>query len=240
LKIAHDSWADVYDRVYEESFGSFYSNLTLKTLETIEGLAPVGCEILDIGAGTGRLSIPLSEKGFVVTAIEPSEGMLNVLSQKKQSKTVQTYNTNIQGLYLDKTFPFVVCVFSVFCYLTSESDLDQAIEAIAAHTSIGGSVLIDITSLEAFGGMSYQSEELIREVEVGEEDIELGLFRYKETIHISSNEGNNQYGDEFFIKYWQSDLVLDKFSKHGFNLKLNLSDQFSGSGAQYFVLRKDS
>lgn len=240
MKIAHDGWADVYDRVYEDSFGSFYANLTLKTLKTIEGLAPVGCEILDIGAGTGRLSIPLSEKGFVVTAIEPSEGMLDVLNQKNHSKTVQTYNTNIQGLDLGKTFPFVVCVFSVFCYLTSEPDLDQAIEAIAAHTSIGGNVLIDITSLEAFGGMSYQSEELIREVEVTKEDIEEGLFRYKEIIHISSNEGNKQYSDEFFIKYWQSDLVLEKFSKHGLKLKLDLSDQFAGSGAQYFALGKDS
>ena len=240
MKIAHDSWADVYDLVYEESFGSFYSNLTFQTLKTIEGLAPVGCEILDIGAGTGRLSIPLSEKGYLVTAIEPSEGMLNVLNQKNQSKTVHTYNTNIQGLDLGKTFPFVVCVFTVFCYLTSEPDLDQAIEAIAAHTSAGGSVLIDITSLEAFGGMSYQSEELIREVEVTKEDIEVGLFRYKETIHISSNEGNKQYSDEFFIKYWQSDLVLEKFSKHGLKLKLDLSDQFAGSGAQYFALGKDS
>ena len=32
---AHDNWADVYDRVYEESFGLFYSNLTSQTLKTI-------------------------------------------------------------------------------------------------------------------------------------------------------------------------------------------------------------
>ena len=46
----HDSWAEVYDRVYEESFGSFYNDLTTKTLSVIHELAAPSCDILDAGS----------------------------------------------------------------------------------------------------------------------------------------------------------------------------------------------
>ena len=39
MTMPHDSWAAVYDRVYEDSFGSFYTDLTAKTLSVIDELA---------------------------------------------------------------------------------------------------------------------------------------------------------------------------------------------------------
>jgi SAM-dependent methyltransferase len=46
------------------------------TLDVIARLAGPGGSILDIGAGTGRASLPLAQAGHPVTAIEPSETML--------------------------------------------------------------------------------------------------------------------------------------------------------------------
>ena len=39
-------------------------------------------EILDIGAGTGRIAIPIAEKGVAVTCVEPSPAMRRVFQQK--------------------------------------------------------------------------------------------------------------------------------------------------------------
>jgi SAM-dependent methyltransferase len=47
-----------------------YVKQYLKQLEE-EGLAKSDIKILDVGAGTGRYAIPLSEEGYDVTAIEP-------------------------------------------------------------------------------------------------------------------------------------------------------------------------
>ena len=78
----HSSWAEVYDLVYEQSFGELYSQLTAATLEVVSRFAQPPAKIVDFGAGTGRLAIPLTEMGFVVTAVEPCLEMLDQLKAK--------------------------------------------------------------------------------------------------------------------------------------------------------------
>ncbi len=41
-----------------------------------------GSELLEVGAGTGRVAIPFATLGFHVTALEPADGMLQVLREK--------------------------------------------------------------------------------------------------------------------------------------------------------------
>ncbi len=78
----HDSWAEVYDETYMQSFGSLYSMLTKTSLKIIQEKTKLGAEILDIGAGTGRLSISLMHYGYTVYAVDASEKMLDVLKRK--------------------------------------------------------------------------------------------------------------------------------------------------------------
>jgi 2-polyprenyl-3-methyl-5-hydroxy-6-metoxy-1,4-benzoquinol methylase len=234
----HDSWAEVYDRVYAESFGKFYDDLTAKTLSVINELAGPGCEILDVGAGTGRLAIPLSQAGFQVTAVDASRGMLDVLKRKDTNKLITTHQNLVQELDLNEKFPFIACVFSVFCYLTTEDDLRNCVRAIASHLSVGGKALVDFTARVSFQGLSYQSEDLIRTVIVEEENSEEGLFRYFETVQISSPNGALEYKDEFSIKYWDHSFVLSLFAGEKLNVMFDLQNHFLGSGARYFVLAK--
>ncbi|MDC0967193.1 class I SAM-dependent methyltransferase [Alphaproteobacteria bacterium] len=232
----HDSWAEVYDRVYAESFGKFYDDLTAKTLSVINELAARGCDILDVGAGTGRLAIPLSQSGFQVTAVDASRGMLDVLSRKDPSALITTHRSLVQELRLNRKFPFIACVFSVFCYLTTEGDLKKCAKTIASHLSDGGKALIDCTARVSFQGLNYQSEELIRTVIVEEEDPDEGLFRYYETVQVWSPDGALEYKDEFSIKYWDYKFLLGIFAEEGLNIELDLQDRFLGSGAHYFLL----
>jgi SAM-dependent methyltransferase len=50
------------------------------TLDVIARLAGPGGSVLDIGAGTGRASLPLAQAGHPVTALEPSKTMLEGLA----------------------------------------------------------------------------------------------------------------------------------------------------------------
>jgi SAM-dependent methyltransferase len=64
-------------------------------LQCITTLAKPGCKVLDIGAGSGVLSLPLSEVGCDVTALEPSFAMRKLLRQKALGRQVE-------GLHLEK------------------------------------------------------------------------------------------------------------------------------------------
>jgi len=82
----HASWAVAYDRLYENSFGSFYERLTELTLAHIQEVIQSNSKIIDFGAGTGRLAIPLAKMGHSVTAVEPCTEMLDVLRTKVGSE----------------------------------------------------------------------------------------------------------------------------------------------------------
>jgi ubiquinone/menaquinone biosynthesis C-methylase UbiE len=64
-----------------------------------------GWKIADIGAGTGRLTIPLLERGAKVTACDASSHMLEVLQEKSQSPDLETRVVDAQALpFEDRTF----------------------------------------------------------------------------------------------------------------------------------------
>lgn len=236
MSIPHNSWADVYDEVYRRTFGSFIDDLTSRNLDIISEYAPANCEILDVGAGTGRLSIPLSEKGYTVTAIDPSDKMLQVLNSKDPKGKVHTVTSSIQNLDLQNTFPFIVCVFSVFCYLTTEQELKKAVASIAKHLAPEGRVLIDVTALGSFRGMNYDDPDFKRLITINDEDPQNDVFRYHEAIRVFSNGIQTNYTDEFLIKYWNHHSILDEFAIHGVALETDLTTNMLGSGARYYLL----
>ena len=162
----HDSWADIYDEAYIQSFGSIYSELTKTSLNIIQKNTKPGAEILDIGAGTGRLSIPLMKLGYSLSAVDASKNMLEVLKRKDTEQAIDTIHCSIQNLDLNRNFEAVLCIFSVFCYLLDEKDLRAAIQSIVNHTHREGFVLIDVPSKTLFTSSYYESEALIREIEV--------------------------------------------------------------------------
>jgi len=68
--------ADIYD-----SFCVFDGDVDFMRKLTL----PVGGPVLELMAGTGRISLPLALAGVQLTCIDQSAAMLRVLSQKLQS-----------------------------------------------------------------------------------------------------------------------------------------------------------
>ena len=180
----HDSWAEVYDEVYEQSFGPLYTMLTDVSLEVIQEKTEARSHILDLGAGTGRLSIPLAQLGHTLSAVDASAKMLEVLKRKDTNRLIKTTHCQVQSLDLNQTFDTVLCLFSVLCYLTEPKELKAAIHSIARHTSDRGYALIDIPSNSSFSGLNYESDTLSRQVTVTLLDPEIGLFDYVENLDV--------------------------------------------------------
>ena len=75
--------------VYDRRHGAIMSDDELGRPWLAAGLQ-VGARVLDIGAGTGRVAIPLASRGCNVVAVEPAGGMLAQLRAKTGDNKVRS------------------------------------------------------------------------------------------------------------------------------------------------------
>lgn len=71
---------------------------------TAAGALKSGTTVLDIGAGPGNWAIPMAESGAIVTALEPSGGMINELEKRMAEKgvdNIRVIQDTWQDIHLD-------------------------------------------------------------------------------------------------------------------------------------------
>ena len=78
----HRLEAPIYERIHAEIFNSSTQRELEHDLSLIRELLPPDPLALDIGCGTGNISLKLLDLGFKVTAIDISEEMLDILKKK--------------------------------------------------------------------------------------------------------------------------------------------------------------
>ncbi|MET8078478.1 class I SAM-dependent methyltransferase [Streptomyces sp. NPDC005303] len=103
--------------------------------EIIAGAVPVGAHILELGCGVGRMTGPLLERGFTVTAVDESAEML------ERVRGARTIRGPIENLDLGETFDVVLLA----SFLVHNADLEVRrgmLRACARHAADGGCVLI--------------------------------------------------------------------------------------------------
>lgn len=97
--------------------------------------------ILDLGAGTGRYSVALAQKGHSVTAVELVEKNRKVIENKHQ-KDVHIWPGNALDLSFlsDNTFD-ITLIFGPLYHLTSEEEKLKVFENAKRVTKKGGFIL---------------------------------------------------------------------------------------------------
>jgi len=106
--------------------------------------------VLEVGAGSGRLTIPLAQEGFSVTAVDISPSMLAILESRLTSQTddvrrrVQVVLSDARELDLSTDYGLIIVPFYTFNYLLSPEDQDVALRSMSKHLSNRGRLLIDV------------------------------------------------------------------------------------------------
>ena len=104
-----------------------------------------GGTILEMASGTGRLSIPLINKGLNYTGVELSK--LFVDHTKRKLKLLNANHNIIQGdmknIILDKKYKFIFIAFNSICHLLTNKELLKFFNCVYTHLMDGGLFLID-------------------------------------------------------------------------------------------------
>jgi SAM-dependent methyltransferase len=231
----HSSWAWRYDEAYQGSFGAFYDALTEATVQRIAAVRPPPARIVDFGAGTGRLALPLGRAGYSMVAVDPSAEMLSVLRAKaeKEGLAVETVCCRMQDEFQSPPFDLALCVFTVLLYLLDEAALTASVQRAASVLCTGGGLLFDIPSKQLFASYTRTAPGFVRDVRViPETDV---LFRYEENIRFADGERWVNYVDSFHIRHWEKAQVFTALEQAGFVIEKDLSSEFAGSGSSYFL-----
>ncbi len=141
----HYADAALYDYEYRRRRAdvSFYRELAKQRLGS-------GGRILELGAGSGRVTIPLARAGFEVVAMDASAAMLGKLRTRVAAlpaalaRRITSVEGDLRGFELGKKFPLAIAVFNVLEHLYTRAEVDACLRCVAAHLAPGGAFAFDV------------------------------------------------------------------------------------------------
>jgi len=106
-------------------------------------------EILELGCGTGRVSLILADAGFHVTGLDLSEQMLGVFREKLASKPEVAdkfvlVHGNMADFSLDRKFAMIIAPFRAFQALTDDRDIERSLTCIHDHLTDDGIFIVNV------------------------------------------------------------------------------------------------
>jgi SAM-dependent methyltransferase len=131
--------AAVYD---EHSAVMFAPEVVGPAVEALAELAGDGAA-LELAIGTGRIAVPLAERGVRVAGIDSSEAMLARLREKPGAERIAAVAGDMSATRVEGEFALVYLVFNTIFNLTTQDGQVACFENAAAHLRSGGRFVIE-------------------------------------------------------------------------------------------------
>jgi len=109
------------------------------TLAELAGEGPA----LEFAIGTGRIALPLAERGVTVKGIDSSDAMLEQLRAKPGAERVEALVGDMAATRVDGEFSLVYLVFNTIFNLTTQDGQVACFENAAVHLRPGGRFVIE-------------------------------------------------------------------------------------------------
>ena len=131
-----DCIAEIYDR--DHPCGPALAPM----LQVLAELAGDG-RALQLGIGTGRVAVPLAERGVDVHGIEASEAMAARLRAKRGGESIPVTIGDFAELRVDGAFRLIYAVFNTFYWLNTQEAQLRCFRRVAPRLAAGGVFLIE-------------------------------------------------------------------------------------------------
>lgn len=99
---------------------------------------------LELGIGTGRIALPLSQRGVRVHGIELSPAMVAQLQAKPGTDHIDVTIGDFATTRVDGTFKLAYLVLNTITNLTTQDEQVECFRNVAAHLEPGGDFAIEV------------------------------------------------------------------------------------------------
>ncbi|WP_134683017.1 class I SAM-dependent methyltransferase [Brevibacillus migulae] len=146
-----------WQQFFEEDYLSVEDHILPKTRTDLEVeqiikrfQLPLGARILDLGCGTGRLSIPLSQAGFQVVGIDGAPILINAAkaANEQAGAAVEFIHQDMRELDREEEFDAVINFGTAFGYCAHEWEDQDILRRVWRALRPGGQFLMDYENRE--------------------------------------------------------------------------------------------
>lgn len=179
----YDDLAELYELQYAHYRDdlSFYTRLA----------DDYGSPVLELGAGSARVSAALARAGHTVTALEPSIKMIQKgqahLEEVGLQERVTYHQGDMREVRLGQRFPLIVAPFNTLMHAYTLADQDATLRTVKEHLEPGGRFAFDLYNPN-FG--------------------DFGVVRLEPEWSHLGERGGGERGDLFFVQHHDPDAQL--------------------------------
>jgi len=100
--------------------------------------------VLELGCGTGRVTIPLAQNGIDVTGIDAVPGMIERARLKSRGLPIEWVVADVRTFELDRSFSLIFESGSVFHHMLTRLDQEAYLARARAHLAEDGRLVLNL------------------------------------------------------------------------------------------------
>jgi SAM-dependent methyltransferase len=137
-----DDWAADYDELTP-----IPAHITASAVDCISDLARGG-SVLELAVGTGRIALPLAERGLKVTGTDASSAMLAALAEKDPHGLITVRQEAMPEIGDTERYSVVVCAYNAILGLFTQDEQVRLFANAADHLADGGYFAVESLLLD--------------------------------------------------------------------------------------------
>jgi SAM-dependent methyltransferase len=130
--------------LYDESTDKMFDLAVVEPAVDFIAQLARGGRALELGIGTGRIALPLAQRGVPVHGIELSKAMVAKLCAKPGGRDIDVTIGDFATARVDETFSVAYLVFNTIMNLTTQAEQVACFRNVAAHLEPGGCFVIEV------------------------------------------------------------------------------------------------
>jgi SAM-dependent methyltransferase len=205
--------------------------------------------VLDLGCGTGDVSILLSKKGVDVVALDISSEMLSLACHKAEKESVKVFYTcqDMISFSTGKKYDAVISTFDSLNYIKTKTGLYSAFNCVFDELKDGGLFIFDMNSEYKFKNVYADNSYVFDEDTVfcawqNFYDEKSKLCDFYINIFAEENGRYNRYFEIQTERMFTFKEILQGLKKAGFTLLKSSSDYYgapiTNTTERYYIIAK--
>jgi SAM-dependent methyltransferase len=142
--VAEDHFGERIAEAYDRSSADLFEQSAVDpVVDLLAGLAGNGAA-LELGIGTGRIALPLAQRGVRVHGIDLSTAMVARLQAKPGGGDIGVTMGDFATATVGETFTVAYLVFNTIMNLTTQDEQVACFRNVAAHLEPGGYFVVEV------------------------------------------------------------------------------------------------